>query len=219
MIISNILLLYNVDILNYYLQDSLVEQSSQGSFLIQGRQDILTTTLGTDEHPGRVRAAGYGVVIRQYFGSASRSSSSQNINIMQEISRLKDELMSQIEEKLRDKLKEELRREFDERLESMGISQQHTPIHEGVVLPTRGKASTKGSYAAEDNEEDTFTDTSYQCRLFAGDPPQLVAIGRVFAMSSTLHTVSLRDEFSRVVVEKVRQVDVEVPVPHQRLDL
>jgi len=32
-----------------------VEQSSQGSFVIQGRQDILTTALGTKEHPDRVR--------------------------------------------------------------------------------------------------------------------------------------------------------------------
>ena len=75
-----------------------MEQSSQGSFDIQGRQDILTTALGTEEHPDRVRTAGYGVGVRQYFGSAFRSSSSQNVNIMDQISRLKDELTSQIQE-------------------------------------------------------------------------------------------------------------------------
>jgi len=140
---------------------------------------------------------------------------------MDQISRFKDELTSQIqeqltsqiEERLRDKLREELRREFDEKLESMGISQLHTPLQEGVVLPTRGKTSTKGSCAVEDMEEDTFTDTSYQYKLFVGDPPRLVAIGRVFATSLTLHTVPLADEFSRVVVEEVRQADVEVPMP------
>ena len=63
-----------------------MEQNSQGSFVIQGRQDILTTVLGTEEHPGRVRTAGYGVGVRQYFGSAPRSSSSQNANIAIEIS-------------------------------------------------------------------------------------------------------------------------------------
>ena len=162
-----------------------------------------------------MRTAGYGVGVRQYFGSAPCSRSSQNVNIMDKIYRLKDELTSQIEEKsesriqekLRDKLRDELRIEFDEKLESMRISQQHTPLQEGVVLPTRGKASTKGSCATEDEEEDTFTDTSYQCKLFAKDPPRLVAIGRVFATSSTLHIVPFGDEFSRVVVEEVTQAD------------
>ncbi|XP_052727001.1 uncharacterized protein LOC108332271 isoform X1 [Vigna angularis] len=44
--------------------DSLVEQSSQGQFTQEGRQDILTTTIGRPEHPGRVRAAGTGIGIR-----------------------------------------------------------------------------------------------------------------------------------------------------------
>jgi len=128
-------------------------------------------------------------------------------------SQIEEKLTSQIEERLRDKLRDELRRKFDEKLESMVISQQHTPLQKGVVLPTRGKASTKGSCATEDEEEDTFTDTSYQCKLFAGDPPRLMTIGRVFATSSTLHTVPLGDEFSRVLIEEVRQAYAEVPVP------
>ena len=122
----------------YFLQDSLVGWSFQDNFVIQERQDILTVALGTEEHPGRVWIAGYGVRVRQYFGSGPRSSSSQNSNIMNQISRLKEELMSQIEEKLmsqiqqkvrdqlKDELRHELRREFEEKLESMGISQQHT---------------------------------------------------------------------------------------------
>jgi len=52
-----------------FLQDSLVEQSTQGSFVPQGRQDILTTTLGTKANLGRVHTVGYGVGVRQYFGS------------------------------------------------------------------------------------------------------------------------------------------------------
>jgi len=66
-----------------------VEQSSHDNFVIQGSQDILTATLGTEEHLGRVRIVGYGVVVRQYFGSAPRSSSSQSSNIMDQISQLK----------------------------------------------------------------------------------------------------------------------------------
>ena len=77
-----------------------MEQSSQGSFVIQGRQHILTTALGTEEYPGRVRTAGYGVGVRQYFGSAPRSSSSHSANIAKEISQLKDELTSQLKDEL-----------------------------------------------------------------------------------------------------------------------
>jgi len=144
---------------------------------------------------------------------------------MDQISRLKKELTSQIEEKLtsqieqkaQDKLKDEfrhqLRREFEEKWKSMGISQQHTPMPKGVVLPTRERANTKGSCATEDEEEDTNTDTSYHCKLYVGDPSRLVTIRRLFARSSTLYIVLLGDDFCRVVVEEVRQADVKVPVP------
>ena len=96
----------------------------------------------------------------------------------------------------------------------MGISQQHTPMQQDEVLPTPGTVSTKGSCATEEEEEeDTNTDISYRCKLFVGDPPRLVAIGRVYATGSTIHTVPLGDDFARVVVEEVRHADVEVPVP------
>ena len=91
---------YTMLTLHSFFQDSLVKQSSQGSFVIQERQDILTTALGTEEHPGRVQKAGYGMGVRQYFGSAPRSSSSHSANIAMEISRLKDELMSQLKDEL-----------------------------------------------------------------------------------------------------------------------
>jgi len=53
----------------------------------------------------------------------------------------------------------------------MDISKQHTPLQEGVVLPTGVRARTKGSCAAEDEEEDTNIDTSYRCKLYVIDPP------------------------------------------------
>ncbi|XP_028223318.1 uncharacterized protein LOC114404644 [Glycine soja] len=54
--------------------DALEEQASQGSFVTHGRHDILTAAIGRPEHPGRVRAVGAGITIKQYFGSASRTS-------------------------------------------------------------------------------------------------------------------------------------------------
>jgi len=61
-----------------YVQDSLEEQASQGSFVPHGRQDLLTAAIGRPEHLGRVRATGAGVTIKQYFGSAPQSSCSSS---------------------------------------------------------------------------------------------------------------------------------------------
>jgi len=60
------------------MQDSFEEQVTQGSLVPHGRQDVLTTAIGRPEHPGRVRAAGAGVTIKQYFGSAPRTSCSSS---------------------------------------------------------------------------------------------------------------------------------------------
>ena len=56
------------------LQDSLEDQASQGSFVAHGRQDVLTVAIEPPEHPGHVRAAGAGVMIKQYFGPAPSTS-------------------------------------------------------------------------------------------------------------------------------------------------
>ena len=67
-----------------YEQDSLEEQSRQGSIVPSGRDDILNMAIGRPEHPGRVRGAGTGVTITQYFGPSSRrSTSSSNITVEQ----------------------------------------------------------------------------------------------------------------------------------------
>jgi len=49
--------------------------------------------------------------------------------------------------------------------------------------------------------------------MFARDRPRVVAIGRVYATGSMIHTLSLREDLSRVVDEKVEVVDAEVPKP------
>ena len=62
---------YSVNALDKYMcsvQDSLEEQASQGSFVPHGCLDVLTAAIRRPEHPGRVRATGTGVTIKQYFG-------------------------------------------------------------------------------------------------------------------------------------------------------
>jgi len=78
----------------------------------------------------------------------------------------------------------------------------------------RGRVSTKGSCVDDDEDKEKLqTHISYLCKLFVGDPPRVVAIGRVCATGSTTHTLSLREDLSRVVVEKVKVVDAEVSEP------
>ncbi|KAH1246582.1 hypothetical protein GmHk_06G016634 [Glycine max] len=65
-------------------QDSLEEQMRHGEFVPQGREDILNTTIRKPDHGGRVRAAGSGVTISQYYGRTSRASSTSSISFTQE---------------------------------------------------------------------------------------------------------------------------------------
>jgi len=58
------------------LQEYLVEESSQGNFVPEGRQDILVEAIGRPTHCGHVRATGKRVGIKLYFGATPRHSSS-----------------------------------------------------------------------------------------------------------------------------------------------
>ncbi|XP_040866917.1 uncharacterized protein [Glycine max] len=83
--------------------DSLEEQSTQGSFVPFGRDDILNMAIGRPEHPGRVRAAGTGVTISQYFGPASRQSTTLSNSITPEqladiIGNLKEEWRREVQQ-------------------------------------------------------------------------------------------------------------------------
>jgi len=179
----------------------------------QGRQDILTEAIGIPEHPGRVRTAGFGVGVRQFFGSASWSSSSKTLATPDQLAKIREDL--------RREMREEIRREMKQVRSSMGMTQQDNPMQQDETLPMQqeeahGRVNTKRSYADDDEDEDEEelqTHISYLCKLFARDPPRVVAIGRVYATSSTIHTLSLREDLSRVVVEKVKVPDAEVSEP------
>ena len=68
-----------------------------------GRNDILNTALGREEHPGRVLAAGHGVTISSYFGQRSSASNSSAATItpdqlVQIIGNLKQEWTKEVED-------------------------------------------------------------------------------------------------------------------------
>jgi len=92
-----------------------VQQSSQGSFVSQGRQDILTEAIGIPEHPGRVHTVGFGVGVRQFFGLASQSSSSKTPATPDHLAKIREDL--------RREMREEIRREMEQVRSSMGMTQ------------------------------------------------------------------------------------------------
>jgi len=67
--------------------------------------------------------------------------------------------------------------------------------------------------------EDDDNESSYQCRLFVQEnPPRVIVIGRVYPRGSIMHTLPMQDDFSRVVVEKVRDASDVVLVPTTKVN-
>ena len=79
------------------------KQTTQGTFVPHGRDNILNTAIGRPDYGGRVRAAGSRVTITQYYGRASRGFNTSSISISQQ----------QLAEII-GILKEEWRKEFQE---------------------------------------------------------------------------------------------------------
>ena len=75
--------------------------------------------------------------------------------------------------------------------------------------------STKGSCVGPDpSGEQTVHDHMGLCELYIeGDPPRIVAIGRVFPGGSTIHGVPIQLDWTRVMVDQVEDATAQVPVP------
>ncbi|KOM54742.1 hypothetical protein LR48_Vigan10g063400 [Vigna angularis] len=55
------------------MQDELVEQQTHGTFVAQGREDLLIVATSRLDHPGCVRAVRGATELRDYFGPTPRS--------------------------------------------------------------------------------------------------------------------------------------------------
>ncbi|KAL5191010.1 hypothetical protein HKD37_04G010340 [Glycine soja] len=135
--------------------DSFEEQATQGSFVPHGRQDVLTAAIGRPEHPGRVRAAGAGVTIKQYFGLAPQTSRSS--------SSLPPEELQQLTQQIRDQLEESI----TERMQSQGLALPPKPL----VGPSGPRVSTKGS-CVDPSGNDPETGDSDRCGLYIEADPE-----------------------------------------------
>ncbi|KAH1199074.1 hypothetical protein GmHk_18G052517 [Glycine max] len=218
--------------------DSLEEQTKQRSFVPHGHHDILNTAIGRLEHLGRVRVAGTGVTISQYFGHASRDSKTSFVSITQQqlakiIGNLKEEWQKEVEEEnknlqeaWRKKVKKEnkcsveiIKQELKQtiKLELSQIASQQSPPHEAPDIQVlAARVSTKQSCVEADTNplgkepSDVHVDT--MGLYVVGDQcTQLVALGKVYDSSSTIHNVPYADDVVRVRFFKVYHGDTQLP--------
>ncbi|KAL5193417.1 hypothetical protein HKD37_20G055641 [Glycine soja] len=111
--------------------DSSKEQATQGSFVPHRRQDVLTAAIGRLEHPRRVRDAGAGVTIKQYFRSAPRTSRSASSLPPGELQQLTQQIRDQLEESITEKVTRQVMESFSH-MQSQLQSQMQS---QGLAVP------------------------------------------------------------------------------------
>ncbi|KOM51893.1 hypothetical protein LR48_Vigan09g055200 [Vigna angularis] len=81
--------------------DDLVDQKSQGTFVAQGREDLLVAATGRLDRLGRVRAVGGAIGLKDYFGPKPRSTEAVTQEIISSIRKL---VQVELEESMRIKM-------------------------------------------------------------------------------------------------------------------
>ncbi|KAH1221325.1 hypothetical protein GmHk_12G034776 [Glycine max] len=200
--------------------DSFEEQATQGSCVPHGCQDVLPDAIGRPEHPGRVRAAGAGVTIKQYFGSAPWTSRSASSLPPDELQQLTQQIKDQPEESITEKVTRQVMASFNHmhsQLQSQMQSQGLAVPPEPLVGPSGPRVSIKGS-CVDPSGNDPETGDSDRCGLYIeADPARLVAMGRVYEGSIVVHNSPLLPGQVKVSVEEV--ADAPVPVPTDEVSL
>ncbi|KAL5127447.1 hypothetical protein HKD37_14G039866 [Glycine soja] len=192
--------------------------ATQGSFVPHGRQNVLTAAIGRPEHLGRVRAAGASVTIKQYFGSAPRTSRSASSVPPDELQQLTQQIRDQLEEFITEKVTRQVMASFSQ-LQSQIQSQGLAVPPEPLVGPSSPRVSTKGS-CVDPSGNDPKTGDSDRCGLYIeADSARLVAMGRVYEGSPVVHNTPLLPGQVKVSVEEVTDANAPVPVPTDEVSL
>ncbi|KAH1232982.1 hypothetical protein GmHk_09G025518 [Glycine max] len=200
--------------------DSFEEQATQGLFVPHGRQDVLAAAIGRPEHPGRVRAAGVGVTIKQYFGSAPRTSHNASSLPPDELQQLTQQIRDQLEESITEKVTRQVMASFSHlqsQMQSQGVAVPPEPVV--GPGPSGPRVSTKGS-CVDPSGNDPETGDSDRCGLYIeADPAHLVAIRRVYEGSTVVHNTPLLPGQVKVSMEEVRDADAPILVPTDEVSL
>ncbi|KAH1233474.1 hypothetical protein GmHk_09G025911 [Glycine max] len=207
---------------NWANDDWLEEQASQGSFVTHERQDVLTTAIRRPEHPGRVCAPGAGVMIKQYFGPAPRTSTMSSSMAPEDLEQLTQKIRDQLEELITEKVTRQLMLSFSQMQSQFQLQMQS----QGLVLPPKPEVgpstacvSTKESCVDPSGNDPDMGDSD-KCRLYVEENhPCLVALGRLYEGSTTVHNIPLLHDQVKVGVEEVRDADALIPVPTEEVKL
>ncbi|KAL5179886.1 hypothetical protein HKD37_01G001109 [Glycine soja] len=172
---------------------------SEAAKEIADKIDVLTAAIGRPEHPGRVCVAGADVTIKQYFGLTPRTSRAS--------SSIASEDLEQLMQKIRDQLEDSI-------------------IEKGLALPpepevglSTARVSTKESCMYPSGNDPDTGDSEKWGLYIKENPPRLVALGRLYEGSTTIHDIHLRNDQVKVGVEEVRDADAPIPVPTQEVQL
>ncbi|KAH1242560.1 hypothetical protein GmHk_07G019868 [Glycine max] len=202
--------------------DSFKEQTTQGSFIPHGRQDVLPAGIGRPELPGHVHVVGAGVTIKQYFGSAPQTSRSASSLPPDKLQQLTQQIGDQLEESITEKVMRQVMAYFSHmqsQLQSQMQSQGLAVPPEPLVGPSGPRVSTKGS-CVDPSGNDPETGDSDRCGLYIEvDHACLVAMGRVYEGSTIVHNTPLLPSQVKVSLEEVTDADASVPVPTDEISL
>ncbi|KAH1199262.1 hypothetical protein GmHk_18G052667 [Glycine max] len=192
----------------FSMQDSFEEQATQGSFVPHG------------QHPGCVRAAGAGVTIKQYLGSAPRTSRNASSLPLDELQQLTQQIRDQLEESITEKVTRQVMASFSHlqsQMQSQGVAVPPEPVV--GPSPSGPRVRKKGSCVDPSGNDPEIGDSD-RCGLYIeADPARLVAIGRVYEGSTVVHNTPLLPGQVKVSVEEVRDADAPIPVPTDEVSL
>ncbi|KAL5193974.1 hypothetical protein HKD37_20G056116 [Glycine soja] len=150
-----------------------------------------------------VRAVGAGVTIKQYFGPAPRTSCTSSSMTPEDLEQLTQKIMDQLEESI------------TEKIQSQGLALPP----ESEVGPSTARVSIKESCVDSSGNNLDMGD-SEKCGLYVEEnSPRLVALGRLYEGSTTIHNIPLHHDQVKVGVKEVRDADAPIPVPTEEVQL
>ncbi|KAL5138195.1 hypothetical protein HKD37_10G028433 [Glycine soja] len=193
------------------------EMTTEAAKEIAEKIDVLAAAIGCPEHPGRVRATGAGVTIKQYFGSAPRMSRSASSLPPDELQQLTQQIRDQLEESITEKVTRQVMASFSQLQSQM---QSHRPPEPLVGPgPSDPRVSTKGS-CVDPSGNDPETGDSDRCDFYIeADPARLVSVGRVYEGSTLVHNTPLLPDQVKVSADEVKDADAPVPIPTDEVSL
>ncbi|KAL5172326.1 hypothetical protein HKD37_16G045104 [Glycine soja] len=198
------------------------QMRSKAAKEITEKIDVLTTGIGRPEHPGRMCAAGAGVIIKQYFGPTPRSSRSSSFIPLEDLEQLIQQIRDQLEESIIEKVTRQLMASFSQmqsQLQSQMQSQGLALLSKPEVGPSAARVSTKRS-CVDPSPTDPEMGDSDKCELYIKEnPSRLVALGRLYEGSTVVHNIPLLHGQVKVVVEEVKDAHAPVLVPTDEVQL